>query len=350
MKQIALIIATLFFTSLSFLAQTPQKLDPSEIYERSITSVVLTVCSTDGGVTRQGTGVILRSDGLVVTDFHVCGDAATARIKMRNGDIYDQVSIVETDEKKDIVVMKINATGLPALPVGNSDAAKIGSTVYAIGAPLGLEGSITNGIISSVRPANEMFTWAENFKIIQFTAPVAHGSSGSPLLNDQGQVIGLAFAIKNEGQNLNAAIPINYVTPLLDSKKEGKLLGRLSPNDTVSRTSSAGGNFEEISGTFTGDWASNDEKAQGELVLSVSFSEGVPNVKAVFTGIKDLTEDTFDATFTSLGNGVWKMDYVGRKSKIKGTAIFKGGRSVGDYKLRKLVRTDNGQWVLEKAS
>src|SRR6185369_8112480 len=182
MKQIALMIATLCFTSLSLLAQATQKLDPSDIYERSIQSVVLAVCSTADGVTRQGTGVVLRSDGVVVTDFHVCGDAATGRIKMRNGDVYDQISIVETDEKKDIVVMKIKATGLPALPVGDSDAVKIGSTVYAIGAPLGLEGSITNGIVSSVRQANEMFTWADNFKIIQFTAPVAHGSSGSPLL------------------------------------------------------------------------------------------------------------------------------------------------------------------------
>jgi len=349
MKQIALIIATLCFTSLSSLAQIAAKLDPSEIYERSINSVVVAVCSTSDGVTRQGTGVILRGDGVIVTDYHVCGDAANARIKMRNGDIYDQVSIVEIDEKKDIVVMKIKATGLPALPVADSDAVKIGSTVYAIGAPLGLEGSITNGIISSVRPANEMFTWADNFKIIQFTAPVAHGSSGSPLLNDRGQVVGLAFAIKNEGQNLNAAIPINYVTPLLDSKKEGTLLGKLSPKDAVSRLSTTE-SVEEIAGTFTGDWASNDEKAQGELVLTVSFAEGVPTVKAVFTGSKDLTEDVLDATFTSMGNGVWKMEYVGKKSRIKGTAVFKGGRSIGDYKFRKLVRSDNGQWVLEKAS
>lgn len=206
----------------NLVAQSPStKLDASAIYDMAVKSVVLVVCGNVDGSLTQGSGVILRSDGLIATNFHVCGKSTHGRVKLRNGDIYDDVSIVESDELKDISLLKIKAMGLPALKLGNSDSLRIGQNIYAIGAPLGLEGSITQGIISSVRPVNEMFAWADGFRIIQISTPVTHGSSGCPLVNDFGEVVGLVFAGRSEGQNLNAAIPINYVSPLIASAKDG---------------------------------------------------------------------------------------------------------------------------------
>ena len=92
--------------------------------------------------------------------------------------------------------------------LGNSDFAQVGETVYAVGNPRGLEGTFSQGIISSIRPVG-------SDKLIQITAPLSPGSSGGPVLNRKGEVIGVSvFTIRN-GQNLNFAIPSNYVKPLL---------------------------------------------------------------------------------------------------------------------------------------
>ena len=221
MRWLALLaFLTLLFSS-NLLAQAPlAKLDASMIYENAVKSVAIVICGDADGKAWQGSGVILREDGVIATNFHVCGSATHGRVKLHNGDIYDDVSIVEADERKDIVILKIKAVGLPALKMADSDALKVGQNVYAIGAPLGLEGSITPGIVSSIRPASEMFSWAEGFRVIQISTPVTHGSSGCPLLNDYGQVVGLVFAGRTEGQNLNAAIPINYVSPLVSSARQ----------------------------------------------------------------------------------------------------------------------------------
>lgn len=349
MKRIGLVIATFCFGFFNSIAQSNAKIEASELYEKSLPAVVLAICGKSDGTTAQGTGVILRNDGVIVTNFHVCGDATTAKIKLRNGDIYDDVSLVATDERKDIAILRIKAINLPTLFVGDSDALRIGSTICAIGAPLGLEGSISSGIISSIRPASEMFSWAEGFRIIQFTAPVTHGSSGSPLLDEKGQVIGLVFAGRNEGQNLNAAIPINYITPLINSRSEGKALGKLSNQETPTRSKTTG-TVEDITGVYTGGWVSNDYNVSGALVMTVSFTNGVANVRAVLTGSEFLNQIELEVTLTPMGAGIWKMDYKGKKTNIKGTGLFKGGRFVGDYKFKKLIWADRGQWILDKTS
>ncbi len=210
-----------FFSSLLVAQVAPTRLEASAIYETAVKSVALVVCGNADGSLAQGSGVILRGDGVIATNFHVCGNSTHARVKLRNGDIYDDVSIFETDERKDIALLKVKAMGLPALKIGDSDNLKIGQNIYAIGAPLGLEGSITQGIVSSIRPVNEMFAWADGFRIIQISTPVTHGSSGCPLVNDFGEVVGLVFAGRKEGQNLNAAIPINYVSPLIATGRVG---------------------------------------------------------------------------------------------------------------------------------
>lgn len=343
------VVVSLVCISTFTLAQT-SKLDATAIFDKSIQSVVVVTCGTADGKIAQGSGVILRGDGVIATNYHVCGNAQSGRVKLRNGDIYDDVSVLETDERKDIAILKIKAIGLPALSMADSDQLKIGSTVYAIGAPLGLEGSITPGIVSSIRPAREMFSWAEGFRIIQISTPVTHGSSGSPLLNESGDVIGLVFAGRQEGQNLNAAIPINYVAPLVNTIKVGIALNHLprtNPQNSSQTNEVRKRTIDDLAGVYIGRWASDRYGVAGNLAMTLTVTNGVARITAVFTGSEYLNQDELRGTFTEMGAGVWKLDYVGKKSKIKGTGLFKDGRFVGDYKFKKFIWTDVGRWVLD---
>ena len=106
-----------------------------------------------------------------------------------------------------VAVLKIEATGLPTIPLGDSDRVKVGQRVIAIGNPLGVfEYTVSDGIISAIRLDDS--PEAKLKKLLQITAPVSHGSSGGLLLDLSGQEIGITFAIIELGQNLNFAIPI----------------------------------------------------------------------------------------------------------------------------------------------
>ena len=112
------------------------------------------------------------------------------------------------DNKKDLVLLAIKDAKAPSLSLGNSQQVAIGDEVYAIGNPQGLEGTFSQGIVSSIRQAGVE-------TIFQITAPISPGSSGGPVLNTQGKVIGVTVATFKDGQNLNFAIPSYYLASLL---------------------------------------------------------------------------------------------------------------------------------------
>ena len=209
----------LAYTSLLFLAAflqlAPTKLDAPTIYERSKPALVHIKVGTGSEVVRQGSGVILRSDGLIATNFHVIEGARQASVRLANGDEYTEVAVAAVDEFKDIALLKIKAVNLPTLELADSDVVKVGQTAYALGDPLGLEGSLSQGMVSAFRPGGEIHKSLEGFRVIQFTAPVSPGNSGGPLLNEEGKVIGLVFAFKPGGQNLNLAVPANYLSAIV---------------------------------------------------------------------------------------------------------------------------------------
>ncbi|MFN0107398.1 MAG: S1C family serine protease [Blastocatellia bacterium] len=204
------------------------KMDAPTLYEKSVISVVLITSIDKMDNLGQGSGVIVRSDGIIATNFHVIKDAVSARVQLRNGDIYDDVSIIDVDERKDIAILKIKAVNLPALSFADSDKLKVGSSVFAVGAPRGLEGSLSSGIISSVRTGSEVSPKFEGFRVIQFTAPISPGSSGGPLIDEYGKVVGIVFAFRVDAQNLNLAIPSNYISGMVtQANSEGRRLGKM---------------------------------------------------------------------------------------------------------------------------
>ena len=145
----------------------------------------------------------------IVTNFHVIEGATKGTAKLVNKSmVHSLEDIIATDKENDLALLKIAAFGVEPLPLGDSDTVEIGEEVYVAGNPKGLEGTFSNGIISSLR---EGYTQ----KRLQMTAPISPGSSGGPVLNRKGEVIGVSFMTIQGGQNLNFAIPSNYLKELL---------------------------------------------------------------------------------------------------------------------------------------
>src|SRR2546425_877086 len=164
-----------------------------------------------GNWTSLGSGFVVSPSGVIVTNNHVIAPDAGAvklTIKLPKGDVFTDVRVIYTEARRDFAVLSIKALGLPTLKVGDSDTVEVGDQVVAIGNPKGLELTFTSGIVESVRVDP-----SQGYRFIQHQAPISPGSSGGPLLNMKGEVIGInTFTIK-DAQNLNGAIPINYVKP-----------------------------------------------------------------------------------------------------------------------------------------
>jgi len=183
-----------------------------ELYRRASPAVVfITQVDAAGKITSLASGFIVSPAGVIVTNHHVIDPdqgAVHIRVKVPRGDVFTDVRVIYAEQRRDFAVISIKATGLPSLPVADSDKVEVGDRVIAIGNPKGLELTLTDGIVESVRldPQN-------GYRFIQHQAPISPGSSGGPLLNMKGEVIGInAFGVR-DAQNLNGAIPINYVKP-----------------------------------------------------------------------------------------------------------------------------------------
>lgn len=161
-----------------------------------------------------GSGVILSSDGYILTCAHVVDDADTVTVTTSDGTEYD-AEAVGSDTADDIAVLKIDAADLTAAVIGDSDAASVGETVYADGNPGGtLSGTITEGIVSALNREITVETdsgEAITLNVIQTSAAVSPGSSGGGLFNDQGELIGVVNAKSSDtsDEGLGFAIPIN---------------------------------------------------------------------------------------------------------------------------------------------
>jgi hypothetical protein len=177
---------------------------PAEIAARSTPSVVSV--RTDQSL---GTGFVVGNDGLVATNLHVVAGNSKITITLADHREFEVVEIWNGDRQRDLVVMRIEAQKLPVLSLGDSSAIHPGDTVVAIGHPLGLEDTVSNGLVSAIRKVDDDLT------VLQISAPIAPGSSGGPIFNDKGEVIGVATAIMLGGQNINFGVPITYLKELL---------------------------------------------------------------------------------------------------------------------------------------
>ncbi|MEH2086043.1 HhoA/HhoB/HtrA family serine endopeptidase [Nostoc sp.] len=159
----------------------------------------------------SGSGFIINSSGQIVTNAHVVDGADRVTVILKDGRTFDG-KVLGEDPVTDVATIKINANNLPTLAVGNSDALQPGEAVIAIGNPLGLNNTVTSGIISATgRSSSDIGASDKRVDYIQTDAAINPGNSGGPLLNARGQVIAMNTAIIRGAQGLGFAIPINTV-------------------------------------------------------------------------------------------------------------------------------------------
>ncbi|WP_259730806.1 MULTISPECIES: trypsin-like peptidase domain-containing protein [Synechococcales] len=156
----------------------------------------------------QGSGFITRSDGVIITNAHVVEGANEVSITLPDGRSFTG-KVLGSDPLTDIAVVKVVAQGLPVAPLGDSARVRPGEWAIAIGNPLGLDNTVTAGIISAIQRTNAIGE-GQRVPYIQTDAAVNPGNSGGPLINDRGQVIGVNTAIRQApGAGLSFAIPVN---------------------------------------------------------------------------------------------------------------------------------------------
>jgi len=185
--------------------------------------------NVDGGVAAggsAGTGFVISSDGITITNNHViAGVKKGIEVTLNDGRTLS-ATLLGRDPLEDLAVLKVDATGLPTVKLGNSSETKVGDDVIAIGNALALEGglSVTRGIVSGLSRTIDTELNFQLQGIIQTDAAINRGNSGGPLVNSRGEVVGINTAIANPtfAQNVGFAIAIDRAKPIIEDLKQGK--------------------------------------------------------------------------------------------------------------------------------
>jgi hypothetical protein len=181
---------------------------------KAANGVIVSIITSDknGKPVAQGTGFLVSKDGRIVTNYHVIKGASSAVVKLPDGAFYDVDGVVAFDKARDLAVIKAHGQNFRVVSLGDSDRVQVGEEIVAIGSPLSLESTVSSGIVSGIRTIKE-----EGGKFLQITAPISPGSSGGPLFNMAGEVVGITTLYLKGGENLNFAIPSNDARLLLSA-------------------------------------------------------------------------------------------------------------------------------------
>lgn len=170
------------------------------------------VFDKDGQLAKTGSGFFISDSGLAVTNRHVMVGGSSAKVTTLDGEVHDVTGIYDMERSIDLALIQVRGTGFPCLETADSSALSAGSRIYALGSPLGLQNTLSEGIISA--PSRMV----DGTEYIQIDAPISSGSSGGALLDTFGRVIGVTTAGFNDGQNMNLCIPINAAAQLSTDK------------------------------------------------------------------------------------------------------------------------------------
>lgn len=211
MKKLAAAFLTGWLAGLGVYAQEHNHI---QIAHENMPAVVAVNVLQKDGSTFTGTGFVITGNGLVATNRHILKNALYMNLTFNNGTVSGEAVPLAQSDQVDIALLQIQAQHLPHVTLGDSDTVQPGQTITVIGNPRRLQNTVTSGIVSQVRLQKDGTVWH------QISAPISPSSSGSPVFNDQGEVISIAFASLNapENQNLNFAIPINFLKDLLQEQ------------------------------------------------------------------------------------------------------------------------------------
>ena len=185
-----------------------QQIDVAAIYEQAAPSVALVIVYDERGDTLAfGSGFFIDGAGTLATNYHVIAGASSASVKLGEGLVHDVAGVLASDREEDLALLRVVGYDSDPLELA-AGKPRVGEPVVAIGNPMGFEGTVSEGILSGIR------SMAEGRQRYQITAPISPGSSGGPVLNATGEVVGVATFTWKEGQNLNFAVPASSVVRL----------------------------------------------------------------------------------------------------------------------------------------
>jgi serine protease Do len=187
-----------------------------ELIKKVLPAVVTVVgFNAQGKPIRIGSGFFVDAQGHLITNLHVIKGVARAEVKLPKGEVYPLTEMVAADDKADLVKLVVNLPdGSPHYLTVSSTRPEVGERVVVLGSPMGLEHTVTDGMVSAIR------TIKNRGEFLQISAPISPGSSGGPVVNMKGQVIGIAtFQVR--GQNINFAVPGYRVQALKDGPVRG---------------------------------------------------------------------------------------------------------------------------------
>jgi len=181
------------------------ELSAVDIFKKCSPSVIyIKVTDVDGNDYASGSGVIIDSSGIAITNYHVLENALAASALTSDGVTHAVLGVIGFDSNNDFAIIKIDGSNFTPMNIGDVSSLLPGENIFTIGNPMGLTNTISDGIVSN--PCRSDYSgW------IQITAPISHGSSGGALINQYGELVGITTATLTEGQNLNFAIPINLI-------------------------------------------------------------------------------------------------------------------------------------------
>ncbi len=200
--RLVLLLTALFLLASASLAGLPEAID-------RVDDAVVTVQAGEGGKKELGSGFIVSPDGYIVTSSHVVAKSDTATVRLAD-ESTAEAEVVARDKDEDIALLKIDRKHLPAVQFGSSKSLRKGQTVAALGSPLGLEHSVTTGVVSN--PAQEH----KGHTYIQTDAALNPGNSGGPLIDENGLVVGMNVKVAAGAENVGFAIPAERVCQFLD--------------------------------------------------------------------------------------------------------------------------------------
>lgn len=215
-----------------------QELTPARIAAQTRPAVVLITALAGGEEIGQGSGFVTDAQGTLVTNFHVVEGADAVTVQFAGGEIFDDVSFVAADRRRDVAVLKVRGANLPFIAFGDDQQLAVGDRVYVMGNPLGLEGTFSDGLLSARRVD-------EGVAYLQITAPISSGSSGGPVLNARGEVVGIATAVMRSGQNLNLAVTARYAQSLIATAARPRPI-REAREELAAETATGGDEWEAI--------------------------------------------------------------------------------------------------------
>ncbi len=212
-----------------------QAQDLKELARNAKYSVVaLNILDAFGAELGSGSGFFVDPSGLIVTNFHVIERGRRIEAVLSNERRLEIAGVMATDEDNDLAVLKVDSGPFPALSLGDSASVEAGERVVVLGNPRGLAGTLSEGIVSNVWK-DEMLPHGKRGTALQITAAISPGSSGSPVMNLDGEVVGVAVSQVLGGQNLNFAVPSQAVRELLGRVDASRPPQPLKTATTVSK-------------------------------------------------------------------------------------------------------------------